>query len=40
MIDFLKENFFSALVIVNYGLAFSAIIIVLLKNINPTKTVS
>ena len=40
MIDFLKEHYWSILIIVNYLLAFSAIIVVLLKNINPTKTVS
>ncbi|MEM5564436.1 cardiolipin synthase [Psychroserpens sp. AS72] len=40
MIDFLKEHYFSVLIIVNYLLAISAIITVLLKNINPTKTVS
>nr|WP_321228289.1 cardiolipin synthase [uncultured Psychroserpens sp.] len=40
MIDFLKEHYFSIIIIVNYLLVISAIITVLLKNINPTKTVS
>ncbi|MDG5492126.1 cardiolipin synthase [Psychroserpens sp. SPM9] len=40
MIDFIKEHFWSILIIVNYLLAVSAIITVLLKNISPTKTVS
>lgn len=40
MVEFLKEHYWSILVIINYLLAISAIITVLLKNINPTKTVS
>ncbi|WP_040278067.1 cardiolipin synthase [Psychroserpens damuponensis] len=40
MIDFFKEHYFYMLIIVNYLLAISAIVTVLLKNINPTKTVS
>jgi len=40
MIDFLIENYLSILIIVNYLVAISAIITILLKNINPTKTVS
>jgi cardiolipin synthase len=40
MIDFLKENYWSILIFANYLLVISAISTVLLKNINPTKTVS
>ncbi|MCK8479446.1 cardiolipin synthase [Psychroserpens algicola] len=40
MIDFIKDHFWSILIIANYALAISAIVTVLLKNINPTKTVS
>lgn len=40
MIDFIKEHIWSILVVINYLLAISAIITVLLKNISPTKTVS
>lgn len=40
MIDFIKEHFWSILVFINYLLAVSAIVTILLKNISPTKTVS
>ncbi|WP_299224506.1 cardiolipin synthase [uncultured Psychroserpens sp.] len=40
MIEFLKEHAWSIIIIINYILAVSAIITVLLKNIDPTKTVS
>ena len=40
MIDFIKDNIFWILLVLNYLLAVSAVITVLLKNINPSKTVA
>ncbi|MBR9915922.1 MAG: cardiolipin synthase [Algicola sp.] len=40
MIAFIKEHIWSIIIIINYLLVISAIATVLLKNINPTKTVS
>lgn len=40
MLEYLKNNIWIVLIIVNYLLAISAVVTVLLKNINPTKTVS
>lgn len=40
MIEFLKQNSWTILIIINYLLAISAIVTVLLKNINPSKTLS
>lgn len=40
MIEFLKQHSWTILIIINYLLAISAIITVLLKNINPSKTLS
>lgn len=40
MIDFLKEHFWTILVGLNYVLALIAIIVILFKNINPTKTLT
>lgn len=40
MVDFIRDNFWNILVIINYLVAISAAIIILLKNINPAKTVS
>ena len=40
MIDFVKGNIWLILIIANYILALSAVIAVLLKRINPTKTMS
>ncbi|WP_298500266.1 cardiolipin synthase [uncultured Algibacter sp.] len=40
MIDFIKQEFWIILLFVNYLLATSAAFTILLKNINPTKTVS
>ncbi|AJR03484.1 cardiolipin synthase [Siansivirga zeaxanthinifaciens] len=40
MIEFLKEYFWTILLLVNYIIGFSAAITILLKNINPTKTLT
>ncbi|WP_341215062.1 cardiolipin synthase [uncultured Wocania sp.] len=40
MLDFIKENIWYLLVIVNYILAISAVFTIFLKRINPTKTLS
>ncbi|XCF05665.1 cardiolipin synthase [Tamlana crocina] len=40
MIDFIKEHFLEILIILNYIIAISAVITIVLKNINPTKTLS
>jgi len=40
MIDFITANYWSILIVINYVLAISAVITLLLKNISPTKTVS
>ncbi|GAA4817486.1 cardiolipin synthase [Litoribaculum gwangyangense] len=40
MLEFIKEYFWTILVIVNYLIAISVVITVILKNINPTKTLS
>ena len=40
MLYFLKENYWNLLIILNYIVAASAVITVILKNINPTKTLS
>lgn len=40
MLAFIKEQFWSIVIICNYLLAISAVITILFKNINPTKTVS
>lgn len=40
MLDFLKAHYWTILIIVNYLIAISAIVTILLKNINPTKTLS
>lgn len=40
MIEFIKQNYWSILLILNYIIAASAAITILLKNINPTKTLS
>ncbi|WP_299334435.1 cardiolipin synthase [uncultured Psychroserpens sp.] len=40
MIEFLKDHSWTILIIINYLLAISAIITVLLNNINPSKTVT
>jgi len=40
MIDYLKVNYWIVLIILNYIVAISAVITVVLKNINPTKTLS
>jgi len=37
---FVKENFWITLIIINYVIAISAVITILLKNINPTRTLS
>ena len=36
----IKENFWITLVVINYLIAISAVITILLKNVNPTKTLS
>ncbi|NND25071.1 MAG: cardiolipin synthase [Flavobacteriaceae bacterium] len=38
--DFLKDNFWTILIVLNYIIAISAAFTILLKNINPTKTLS
>lgn len=40
MLEFLKENYWKVLILFNYIVAVSAVITILLKNINPTKTLS
>ena len=40
MLEYVKNNLWSILVIFNYIIAISAVITILLKNINPTKTLS
>ncbi|MEW4924749.1 cardiolipin synthase [Algibacter sp. 2305UL17-15] len=40
MLDYLKDNYWNILIILNYVIAISAVITVVLKNINPTKTLS
>ncbi len=40
MLDFLNENIWVIIVVLNYILAISAAITILFKNINPTKTLS
>ena len=40
MITFIKHEYWSILLILNYLLATSAALVILLKNINPTKTIS
>ncbi|SFZ92504.1 cardiolipin synthase [Flaviramulus basaltis] len=40
MLEFIKENYWNTLIILNYLVAASAVITVVLKNINPTKTLS
>jgi len=39
-VEFIKQNIWPILFIINYAIAISAIVIILLKNKNPTKTVS
>ncbi|WP_203255738.1 cardiolipin synthase [Hyunsoonleella ulvae] len=40
MVEYLKDNYWNILIILNYIIAISAAITVILKNINPTKTLS
>ncbi|ULC58865.1 cardiolipin synthase [Flaviramulus sp. BrNp1-15] len=40
MLEYVKNNLWSILIILNYIIAVSAVITILLKNINPTKTLS
>ncbi|NNC50013.1 MAG: cardiolipin synthase [Flaviramulus sp.] len=40
MLEYVKNNFWSLLIILNYIIAVSAVVTILLKNINPTKTLS
>ena len=40
MLLFIKENYWELLIILNYIVAVSAVITLLLKNINPSKTLS
>lgn len=40
MIEFIKSNWFALLIGVNYLLAISAVITILFRNINPTKTLA
>lgn len=40
MIDYLKEHIWSILLALNYILALIAIVVILFKNINPTKTIT
>ncbi|MBR9846312.1 MAG: cardiolipin synthase [Algicola sp.] len=40
MIEFLENNYWYILLVVNYLLAVSAVITIILKNINPSKTVA
>jgi cardiolipin synthase len=40
MLEYLKDNYWIILLILNYVIAISAVITVVLKNINPTKTLS
>ncbi|MFL1011207.1 cardiolipin synthase [Flavisericum labens] len=40
MIDFIKEHIWVILIVLNYVIAISAVITIVLKNINPTKTLS
>jgi len=40
MLEFIKDNFWAILLVVNYLLAVSVVITILLNNINPTKTVA
>jgi len=40
MLDFLKSNIWTIFIVINYLVAISAIVFILLKNRNPTKTVS
>ncbi|MCB0381869.1 MAG: cardiolipin synthase [Psychroserpens sp.] len=40
MIKFINDNLWSILLVINYLLAVSAVITILLKNINPSKTVA
>ncbi|UKM64701.1 cardiolipin synthase [Flavobacteriaceae bacterium GSB9] len=40
MIDFIKDHFWTILIVLNYIIAISAVITIVLKNINPTKTLS
>ena len=40
MLDFLKDNIWVIIIVLNYALAISAASTILLKNINPTKTLS
>ena len=40
MLEYLKDNYWILLLILNYVIAISAVVTVILKNINPTKTMS
>eukprot|EP00161_Ancyromonas_sigmoides_P002011 TRINITY_DN11778_c1_g1_i1.p1 TRINITY_DN11778_c1_g1~~TRINITY_DN11778_c1_g1_i1.p1 ORF type:complete len:486 (+),score=-146.74 TRINITY_DN11778_c1_g1_i1:985-2442(+) len=40
MLDFIKENIWYILIVINYILAISAVATILFKNINPTKTLT
>ncbi len=40
MIDYVKDNYWNILIVLNYVIAISAVITVILKNINPSKTLS
>lgn len=40
MIAFIKEHTWAILLVLNYAIAISAVVIVVLKNVNPTKTLS
>ena len=40
MLDYIKNNIWLILIVINYLVAISAVFTILLKNINPTKTVS
>ncbi|WP_452223398.1 cardiolipin synthase [Lacinutrix chionoecetis] len=40
MIDFVKNNWFAIIIGINYLLAISAVITILFRNINPTKTLT
>lgn len=40
MLEYLKDHWWSVIVVLNYMLAISAAVTIILKNINPTKTLS
>ena len=40
MLEFIKDHLWGVLIFINYGIAISVALVILFKNLNPTKTLS